>query len=164
MLINIEKMPTNLEEFKNLQIMDLSKPENLCGLFLCALALFDKDKEVGVQALNIIRGPSPMSEYDCQFLKDRLRGKSYLPFAYFDGATPDNNYKPNVPYVLNVKEDSRPQDIEEGYKRLYLKTSGADSPRPIRLRQKASSGQWFLNEYSSILTGIRLPKSENPWS
>lgn len=164
MQINIQKMPTNLEDFKELEIMDLSKPENVCGLFLCALVLFDKDKEAGKEAMNIIRGPSPMSEYDFQFLKDRLRGKSYLPLAYFNGATPENNYKPNVPYVLDVQEDPRPQDIEQGYIRLYLKTAGADSPRSIRLRQKASTGQWFLNEYSSILTGIRIPKNKDPWS
>ena len=100
----------------------------------------------------------------CQFLRDRLRGKVYLPLAYFEGATPENGYQPCVPYTLNVLADPRPQDIELGYMRVFLKTSGADSPRPMKLRQKASTGEWFLWEYSSILSGIRIPAAEDPWA
>ena len=69
-----------------------------------------------------------------------------------------------VPYTLNVLADPRPQDIEPGYMRVFLKTSGADSPRPMKLRQKASTGEWFLWEYSSILSGIRIPAAEDPWA
>ena len=87
--------------------------------------------------MNLLRGPKPLTPYDCQFLRDRLRGKSYLPLAYFEGATPENGYQPQVPYALNVLAD---------------------------LRQKASTGEWFLWEYSSILSGIRIPAAEDPWS
>ena len=54
--------------------------------------------------------------------------------------------------------------MEPGYLRVFLKTAGADSPRPMKLRQKASTGEWFLWEYSSILSGIRIPAAEDPWS
>ena len=66
--------------------------------------------------------------------------------------------------VLNVLADPRPQDVEPGYLRVFLKTAGADSPRPMKLRQKASTGEWFLWEYSSILSGIRIPAAEDPWA
>lgn len=131
---------------------------------MCALALFAKDKDGGTAAMNLLRGPRPMTPYDCQFLRDRLRGKRYLPLAYFEGASPENGYHPHVPYTLNVLTDPRPQDVEPGYLRLYLKTAGADSPRPMKLRRKGSTGQWFLWEYSSILSGIRIPSSEDPWA
>ena len=163
MRITIQKIPVNLQEFEALAGTQPA-PEKICALFLCALSLFDKDKALGTAAMNILRGPKPMTPYDQQFICDRLRGKSYLPMAYFEGSTPQNGYKPNAPYVLEVAEDSRPQDIEQGYLRLFLKTAGADSPRPIKLRQKASTGEWFLWEYSSILSGIRIPGSENPWA
>ena len=71
---------------------------------------------------------------------------------------------PRTPYRLNVLADPRPQDIEPGYLRVFLKTAGADSPRPMKLRQKASTGEWFLWEYSSILSGIRIPAAEDPWA
>ena len=48
--------------------------------------------------------------------------------------------------------------------RVFLKTAGADSPRPMKLRQKASTGQWFLWDYSSILSGIRIPAAQDPWA
>ena len=114
--------------------------------------------------MNLLRGPRPMTPYDAQFLRDRLRGKAYLPLAYFEGATPENGYTPRTPYRLNVLADPRPQDIEPGYLRVFLKTAGADSPRPMKLRQKASTGEWFLWEYSSILSGIRIPAAEDPWA
>lgn len=88
--------------------------------------------------------------------------KKYLPLAYFDGATPENGYGPTQPYVLNFYPDQRPQDCEEGYMRLFLKTAGADADRPIKLRQKGDN--WYLWEYSSILTGIRVPAEEDPWA
>ena len=102
--------------------------------------------------------------YDSQFLRDRLRGKEYLPLAYFDGATPQNGYRPTAPYTLTVLPDQRPQDVEEGYLRVFLQTAGADAPRPVKLRQKPSTGEWFLWEYSSPLSGIRIPASQDPWA
>ena len=102
-----------------------------------------------------------MTPYDSQFLRDRLRDKAYLPMAYFEGAMPQNNYAPTQPYVLHVLPDPRPQDIEAGYIRVFLKTAGADSARPVKLRQKG--GLWYLWEYSSILSGIRIPAEYDPW-
>ena len=162
MKITVSSVPTTSEEFSALPQNDLSKPENTCAMFLLALALYLKDCDAGVAALNTLRDPRPLGNYDIQFLRDRLRGKSYLPLAYFDGATPTNNYVPTTPLTLEVIADSRPQDIEEGYLRLFLKTAGADSPRPIKLRQKGDF--WYLWEYSSILSGIRIPSEADAWT
>lgn len=163
MQIIIQKIPESLQEFEALAAGQRT-PEKISALFLCALSLFDRNMADGVSAMNLLRGPKPMTPYDAQFLRDRLRGKAYLPLAYFEGATPQNGYKPNAPYVLNVLSDPRPQDIEPGYLRVFIKTAGADSPRPMKLRQKASTGEWFLWEYSSILSGIRIPAAEDPWA
>ncbi len=164
MQVTIQNIPNNLDEFKSLAEMGITKPENTCVLLLCALDLFDKNKDEGTAAMNLLRGPKPMVPYDVQFLCDRLRGKSYLPKAYFEGATPENSYTPAQPYVLNVLSDPRPQDIEEGYLRVFLKTAGADSPRPVKLRKKGSTGEWFIWDYTSLLVGIRTPAAEDPWA
>ena len=163
MQIIIQKIPESLQEFEALAAGQRT-PEKISALFLCALSLFDRNMADGVSAMNLLRGPKPMTPYDAQFLRDRLRGKAYLPLAYFEGATPENGYQPRVPYTLNVLSDPRPQDMEQGYMRVFLKTAGADSPRPMKLRQKASTGEWFLWEYSSILSGIRIPAAEDPWA
>ena len=124
MQVAIQKMPESLPEFEALAA-EGRQPERICALFLCALALFDRDKDAGTAAMNLLRGPRPMTPYDVQFLRDRLRGKAYLPLAYFEGATPENGYQPRVPYRLNVLADPRPQDMEPGYLRVFLKTAGA---------------------------------------
>ena len=161
MQVTLNALPASLAEFRNLS---LNTPDEVVAGFLCALNLYVKNPNEGVEAMNLLRGPRPMTPYDSQFLRDRLRGKEYLPLAYFEGATPENGYTPRAPYRLNVLADPRPQDIEPGYLRVFLKTAGADSPRPMKLRQKASTGEWFLWEYSSILSGIRIPAAEDPWA
>ena len=70
--------------------------------------------------------PRPLSTYEIQFIRDRLMDKQYLPLAYFDGATPENNYTPSEPYTLRLYADPRPQDCEAGYLRL-LAAMGASS-------------------------------------
>ena len=77
MQVVIQKIPENLQEFEILAAKG-RKPEHICALFLCALALFDRDKDAGTAAMNLLRGPRPMTPYDAQFLRDRLRGKPYL--------------------------------------------------------------------------------------
>ncbi len=161
MQVTLTSLPATLAEFQRLS---LNTPEEVVAGFLCALHLYVKNPNDGVEAMNILRGPRPMTPYDSQFLRDRLRGKAYLATAYFNGATPQNGYTPTVPYVLNVQADPRPQDIEPGYLRVFIATPGADSPRPIKLRQKPSTGQWFLWEYSSPLSGIRIPAAQDPWA
>ena len=147
MQVKLNTLPATLAEF---QALPRSTPEEVCAGFLCALNLYTKSPNDGVAAMDLLRGPRPMTPYDSQFLRDRLRGKEYLPLAYFDGATPQNGY--------------RPQDVEEGYLRVFLQTAGADAPRPVKLRQKPSTGEWFLWEYSSPLSGIRIPASQDPWA
>ena len=161
MQITLQTLPAALAE---LETLPRTTPEEVCAGFLCALRLYLTDKDAGVAAMDLLRGPRPMTPYDIQFLRDRLRGKEYLPLAYFEGAAPENGYTPARPYTLNVLPDPRPQDVEPGYLRVYLKTAGADSPRPMKLRQKGSTGEWFLWEYSSILSGIRVPAALDPWA
>ena len=86
--------------------------------------------------------------------------KDYVPRSYFKGATPDNDYTPDLPYELEVIDQELPE--EDGYETRYLRSGGADSPRPIKFRNKPSTGEWFLWE-QLLLAGIREPASKDPW-
>ncbi len=162
MNVVFEKFPVSLEEFQAMENYDLSKPENTVALFLCALDLFVKDRELGVEAINLLKGPVQLSQHDISFLADRFRDKPYMPKVFFDGAEPSNNYSPSEPFTLQLYEDPRPQDIEEGYLRLYLSTAGADSKRAVTLREK--DGNWYLWAYPGLLSGVRTPVAEDPWA
>ena len=91
MQVTLNALPASLAEFRNLS---LKTPDEVVAGFLCALNLYVKNPNEGVEAMNILRGPRPMTPYDSQFLRDRLRGKEYLPLAYFEGAAPENSYIP----------------------------------------------------------------------
>lgn len=103
-----------------------------------------------------------MNGADISFLNDRFRGgKTYIPFSYFSGATPENDYTPSQPYRITV-ESNHVSAAEQGYMKLFIPCGGADSPRPIKLRMRGD-GKWFLWE-QYLLTDIRTPKSADPWA
>ena len=116
--------------------------------------------------LNYLRGPRPLSPMDVSFIKDRfMDGVDYIPRSYLNGTSPDNDYTPNVPYSVTVIELSPSREqFSQGYLRLYLRSSGADSERFLDLRHKPSTDQWFLWEFGGLLSGIRIPKSKDAWA
>lgn len=156
-------LPENAEQMKALPEAALTTPFQTAALTVCALCAYAAAPEVGVEMLNFLKGPQPLSPYELSFLKERFAANpAYLPFSYFDGATPANDYAPDpdLPFTLTVA--ANPHSFEqEGYAVLYIRSGGADSPRPVKLRQK--DGQWFLWE-QSLLVGIRKAKSEDPWA
>jgi hypothetical protein len=129
-----------------------------------ALGMYPENKESCFEMLTFLHGPKGLSVYDKQFIADRFRDKDYVPRSYFEGAAPENNYEPSQPYTLKFFENPYSRDhIEEGYLTLHIKSGGADSPRQIKLRQKASTGQWFLWE-QFLLADIRKPANADPWA
>jgi hypothetical protein len=52
-------------------------------------------------------------------------------------------------------------DMNPGYKKLRIRSGGADSPREIILRQ-TTDNKWYLWD-QFLLVSIRQPRSQNPW-
>lgn len=155
------QLPETLEQLKALPEAALTTPYMTAALAICAFCCYAVDKENGEEMLNFLRGPKgPLSPYDKQFFKDRFLDNPYVPFSYFEGAVPGNNYCPNEPYKITFYSD--PYSFgQEGYAKLNVASGGADSPRQIQLRRKGN--QWFLWE-QYILVGIRTPASKDPWA
>ncbi len=154
-------IPESLEAFKALPQAALSTPFDTAAMTVVALSVYPANKELCFQMLDYLRGPRPMNGADKQFIADRFRDKDYVPRSYFGGATPNNDYMPATPYTVTVKSDPHSYD-EQGIAKLFIPSGGADSPRPIKLRQ-AKDGKWYLWE-QFLLTGIRQPESSNPWA
>ena len=161
--VTFPSLPQTLAELKSLPEASLDTPFKTAALTVAALCVYGTNPDECVNMLNFLRGPRPMSVHDVQFLKDRLQEESYKPFSYFEGALPENDYKPNVPYQITVSSGPYTY-INEGYAALNLRSGGADALRSVTLREKPSAGQWFLWESSGLLPGIRLPKSRDPWA
>ncbi len=155
-------LPESLEQMQALPEASLDSPYKTAALTVCALCAYAADKQIGTEMLNWLRGPRPLNGADISFINDRFRdGKTYIPFSYFAGATPDNDYTPTQPFTITI-ESNQYSNAEQGYMKLFIPCGGADSPRPIKLRMKGD-GKWFLWE-QYLLTGIREPKSADPWA
>ncbi len=155
-------LPKNLSELKILPEAALDSPFKTAALTVAALCVYSYDAEAGKEMLYFLKGPAPLSNYEISFINDRFRDSKKVPFSYFDGARPENDYTPSTPYRLTITANpySFPQ---EGRATLCLTSAGADSPRQIKLRLKPSEGKWYLEE-QMILVGIRPPVSEDPWA
>ena len=162
--ITLNSLPKTLDELKAMPQAALTVPEEVAALTVAALALYPENPAETEKMLDFLRGPRPLNGIDKQFIRDRFRGKEYLMRSYLVGSTPENNCTPVQPYRVTVSENpySRSQ-LAEGYLTLYVNCSGADSPRPLKLRKKPSTGQWFLWE-QQLLTGIRIPQVAAPWA
>ena len=156
------ELPESLAEMQALPEAALGTPFQTAALSLCALCAYAADRQIGTEMLNWLRGPRPLSGHEISFLNDRFRDKkTYVPFSYFKGATPDNDYTPSVPFTVTFFTNAY-SDANEGYKKLLVESGGADNPREIVLRMRGD-GKWFLWD-QFLLVGIREPRSADPWA
>ena len=143
-------LPESLAEMQALPEASLDTPFKTAALTVLALCAYAADKSIGTEMLNWLRGPRPLNGQEISFLNDRFRdGKTYLPFTYFAGSTPDNNYTPTQPYTITI-ESNHVSGEEQGYMKLFIPCGGADAPSTIKMRQRGSDGKWLKWEKDVI--------------
>jgi hypothetical protein len=157
-----DKVPTTDEDIKDIENY-LKEPSFAPAFFLITMCGYEKNKEFCFKVLDILNGPKDVSNMDRSYYEDRfMDGKFYKPYSYFEGATPDNNYEPNVPYVVHVYDNPNgPKD--EGYKGFLLQSSGSDNKRQVTVRLKPSVSNWYLTQ-EMLLADIRIPKKDDEWA
>jgi hypothetical protein len=162
MTFTFARLPESVAEMQALPEAALENPFQTAALTVCALCAYAASPAVGIGMLNFLKGPQPLSPYDQQFLRDRfMDGKYYVPFSYFEGATPANDYQPTVPYTVTVRTNPH-SALGTDRVTLFVRSGGADSDRPLTLR-RAGNGRYYLWE-QHLLSDIRTPKSKDPWA
>ena len=131
-------LPESLAQLQAMPEAALDSPFKTTALTIAVLCAYEKNPDGCIEMLNFLKGPADVSTYEKGFIKERLNGKFYKTFSFFEGATP--GYKPNTPYVIRVSENPYSFD-EENWATLYVTSGGADNPRPVKLRKKPSTGQ-----------------------
>lgn len=152
-------LPESLAELQALPEAALQDPFQTAALTVCALCAYAADRTIGTQMLNWLRGPRTLSPFDISFLNDRFREGHQVIFSYFQGAAPDNGYTPDRPFRLTV-EAGPYADANPGYKKLHIRSGGADNPREIVLRQTAD-GRWLLWDQFLLLS---IRPANNFWA
>lgn len=155
-------LPTSVNELQVLPEARLDSAFKTVALTIAALCNYEKDANATFEMLDFLKGPESVSQYEKQFINERLNGKYYIPYSFFAGATVQNGYVPTTPYTITVYENPYSFD-NENWATLWLKSGGGDNLRPVKLRKKPSCGQWFLNDIQ-CLSEIRKPASDDPWA
>jgi len=170
--ITFEALPQSVTELQALPEASLASPYGTAALAVAAMCAYEQSPQAVADMLNCLRGPRPLTPHDLQFMRDRLRGKGHKPYSFFEGASPQNNYVPTLPYRVTVfdnpyswvsEDSSQSSTGPVQYARLLLQSSGADSPRFITLRLKPSTNQWFLWEHQ-LLADIRISAAADSWA
>ncbi len=159
-----DRIPETLDEMKALPQSNLQNPFGVVALVILAMNNFNRDLDKCKEMLTFLKGPGTLMNQEISRMNDQLKGKDYLMRSYFEGTTPENNYKPTEPYKITVFDHPNSYDNEkDGYVTLWVKSSGSDSDRQVRLRKKQSTGEWFLNE-EYLTPGIKTPQEADPWA
>jgi len=164
-IVTLETMPETPAEFLALPQAAMQTPFDTAALIVAALCVYPLNRDDSIAMINHLRGPNPLTARDKSFLADRMAQNSkarFLGASYLGGATPQNDYAPIPPYTVTVSENIYSYDTP-GCARLFVKSGGGDSPRPITMRL-AKDGKWYLWDYASLLLDIRAPESTNPWA
>ena len=148
-----EKLPENIGELRALPQMEQQKPFEIAALTAAVMLRYDESPQDATEMMNVLRGSKYMTPYDMQLLRDRLSGKGYIARSYFAGAAPENGYQPDIPYSVTVFDDPNSY-VDENFIKLNLRSSGADSPRQVQLKQRG--GKWFLSE-NYLMGDIKEP-------
>ena len=163
MEITYSKVMTTVEELKG---VDRTNPYYVVGAYINTICNY-KNPEFYEMMQYLMGEFQPMSGLMKQSIDDRMKQNDKYKFigkSYFKGSTPGNDYEPSVPYTVEVKENPY-TDVEEGYKRLFVHSGGADSDRPITIRL-AKDGNYYIwsDSFMGTLADIRKPESTNPWA
>ena len=162
-VITFDTLPKNVAELEPIAQDCFGSPFKMAALAVAILMNYENDKDATVEMLNYIKGSRPLTPFEIQFLRDRLGGKMFVVRSFFKGTTVENDYTvPPAPFAIEVSDNPYSYQNQD-YATLYLHSSGADSPRPVTLRHKPSTDQWFLWEHT-FLADIRVPQSQDPWA
>ncbi len=164
-IVSMSKLPTSVADLKS---FDITNEYISAAAIFATLARFETDFDGAMEMLDYLMGPEEPNSYTASFIRNQINQYPYVMRSYFEGATPKNDYTPTS-YTLIFRENSYSrQSTNTGYTtcQLYCPTSGADNPRPVTLRLKPSTGEWFLfsDTYKGPMVGVVKPASLDPWN
>jgi hypothetical protein len=168
-LRSFKRSPVHLQQYSDehgpvlsLPEADLRDPFNAAALMVLAFCVYPLNRGLTFRMIEYLKGSEILSEKERSSIVLALSGgKTYIPFSFFLGAVPENDYRPDIPYVLEI-HDSMVTSGREGERALYV-LSGGDPVMRNLIFQKGKGGVYTLVS-QSILGDIAAPKQDNPWA
>jgi len=92
---------------------------------------------------------------ELSLIKTQLCRQPYIPDSYFVGTSPENDYRIDEGNLqLDITTNPYSGDPSSGKFKVFVRSSGADSARPVQL-QRNNKGIWKVKEFTSLIVGIR---------
>lgn len=150
--------PVDITEFVQ-KYTSISKPEDVVKLFLDSIQTYldpaQKEKGIAMIAVLINQDGWDKAGGGISFFRDKLKNMPYIFRSYAKGSTPENNYQMDAKnYEIEI---TRSEKIDDKTQKIFVKSSGADSPRPITLVKDTKANVWIVHEFSSIYVDVRKP-------
>jgi len=170
--VKIEQLPGNIEDFVKLRNKIANTPEGGATIMLLALKIYETNKELGSKCLvvavtkKLLRQGSVYKSYDIlktdkRLIESQLQRYPYINNSYIKGSSPENGYKVKLPYVYEFSSNPYSKGSDGVTYKIFVKCSGAASPRPITLT-KNNRGLWKASSWSSVLVGIKpVPEDDD---
>ncbi len=161
-------LPKSLEDFQK-QIADkATDPKAAVKLWFDAVYVYLlRDKELGKQLILEMDRYKEWDSRPFRTFRSQMDQMPYIMFSYAKAATPENQYAfdpDDYEIVIGDNINMKPfADKAEGeYCKLFVKSNGADSPRPVTLIAN-KRGEWKFYEFSSLYVGVRKPYEAVIW-
>lgn len=125
-VVTFTNVPSDYEEFETLYTQFFGKtPHGTAAMMVMAMEIYGRDRQVGRKCIELINYPSNVNSV-ISILNDKYGSSQYapandsyhqryLPAAVLKGATPQNGYRPQEPYTVEMKASvNKHQDMTFG--------------------------------------------------
>ena len=167
----IPHLPGSVEEFLSLREQLARTPEGGAALMPLALLLYTQDRTIGRHCLTVAvtssrlrsgsagYGGFDLMPSDLALIRSQLAASPHVPRSYFAGTSPETGYAlPPDPLTVRAGRNPNSGDDATGHCKVFLHSSGADLPRPV-LMARNDKGIWKAEEWSSLLLGVKRPRT-----
>ena len=164
-----DSMPETVEDFVRIRDSLARTAGGGAACMALALLVYARDRDTGEKCITAIADagrldPSDdgyagwkLRNRDLRLIEDQLEGRPWLAASYVKGTSPDTGYElGGGPLAFDVRLDPVTPYEPRDRAKVFIVSSGADSPRPLTVARDAE-GIWKVAEWSSILVGVRPP-------
>jgi len=165
--LELPGVPTSVEDLLAVRDELAESPYGGAAVYVLAQLAYSQDPELGLACLTValtadrlVDGDKgykgkQLSLVEMQAFRDRIGRKPYIARSYIQGTSPEGAYAlPEGPLRVRIKEQTG--DVTAERAKLFVYSTGADSPRPLTLLPN-NRGLWKVREWSSLQVGVRPP-------
>ena len=144
-MVSMTAVPTNLDEFKQLESKVASTPQGAVTMMVVAISVLKEDESAGRQCIDEI---TKSAKGSADALKRSISAHEYYPRYFYKGAQSSNGYKPLLPNRIDVLADKASYSVD-GQLTLYVQPGGEKGPM-VPVTVKKFGKNYKVTDYSHL--------------